>query len=398
MFEKIRITTKKKLTLNTVDVPRSLSFVHNAEVGRSSAEARGTADIGTQGNVNGAGEGCAMTDSLNNDILLNQSVDCDIRDGTWQFSTQQEPSHGASDDDEDDGVENDNINSTGKRKRGGRKIHFSEVEALGIAQAWVSQSEQSASQRGAQFWDGVAGRLEKDLGVKRSVESIRSLWKRMNRDCQLYISIKTQVEERGATSGKNEQQIEQMVSDLFTSRSGKLNSEGIRVPGPPFRFKKVAEYLVEQPKWRRRPSRIIKQSPDGTNKTGDSTKVGSTVLFSTSQGRDDGDKDGECRPKGVKARKLEDKHVVEKKKMRREMKELNRLIEKSNRIAESTAQRDRRVFLLGIMPDDTPNYGKYMEEVIAEEFSKGYGSRCSGKTVTDGEKESSLNYLSSDSE
>lgn len=392
------IGTLNEVTSFLTALHRSLNFVHNTDAVINDNHTPRNDDNGTGNILNGPFDGISMNEGLNNSRIGKSCVEFDVSGGPWQFSTQQQASQCLSEDDEDDDEEQDKANRAGKRKRGGRKIHFSDVEALAIAQAWVSQSERSASQRGSLFWDGVNTRLEKELGVKRGVESIRSLWKRMNRDCQLYISIKSQVEERGATSGKNEQQIEQMVSDLFTSRSGKLNSDGIRVAGPPFRFRKVAEYLVQQPKWKRRSCRSVKPSRDPNVKAGDSTKVPAAVLGGPIQGDDDGDRDGDCRPKGIKSRKLEDKNVTEKKKMRREMKNLNSLIAKSNSIAETTAQRDRRVFLLGIMPENTPNYSKYMEEVIAEEFSTVHGSRGSEKNRTDMENECSLKDLSSDSE
>lgn len=80
----------------------------------------------------------------------------------------------------------------------------------------------------------------------------------MNKDYQLYLLFKVQLEERGASSGKSAQQIEQMVSELFSTRTGKVDSDEIRLPGTPFRFENVAEYISKQWNWQRRPSRELK--------------------------------------------------------------------------------------------------------------------------------------------
>lgn len=58
----------------------------------------------------------------------------------------------------------------------------------------------------------MCNRLEKEMGAKSGIESVSSLWKRINKDFQLYLSLKTQVEHRNATTW-----------------TGKLNREGIRV-------------------------------------------------------------------------------------------------------------------------------------------------------------------------
>lgn len=63
----------------------------------------------------------------------------------------------------------------------------------------------------------------------------------MNRECKLYLSLKKQVEKQGNMLGKSDLQVEQMISDLFTGRTGKIKKDGIRVPGTVFSYKNVAD-------------------------------------------------------------------------------------------------------------------------------------------------------------
>lgn len=56
----------------------------------------------------------------------------------------------------------------------------------------------------------------------------------MNEGCKLYLSLKSQVGERGAPSGKKGHQIEDMISALFPTQTVKLNSEDILMSCAPF--------------------------------------------------------------------------------------------------------------------------------------------------------------------
>lgn len=85
--------------------------------------------------------------------------------------------------------------------------------------------------------------------------------------------------------------------------------------------------------------------------------------------------------------------------MRHEMKQVNRLIVKSNFIAEATAQRDRRVFLVGITTSDRPEYPKYLEQFFQEEFITMSGCRFgNGNTKTDVQNQCTYNEMCSESE
>lgn len=78
------------------------------------------------------------------------------------------------------------------------------------------------------------------MGLEKGVESI----------CQ--------VKERGATSGKPAKQNEQMVYDLFSTRTGKLNSDGSSISSASLRFWNFAEYVSDQHKQQRRQLRESK--------------------------------------------------------------------------------------------------------------------------------------------
>lgn len=82
-------------------------------------------------------------------------------------------------------------------------------------------------------------KVNKKPGYSRGVESFRSLWQRMKRECNLYLSLKQQVERYESTSGKSDLQMEQIVSDLFSSRTGKVKKDWTRVPKKVFRYKEV---------------------------------------------------------------------------------------------------------------------------------------------------------------
>lgn len=245
----------------------------------------------------------------------------------------------------------------GHHKRA-KKSHYSEEEALQVAMSWVAQSEDSANQKGELFWDGVCAKLEKSTGFKRGVESVRCLWKRMNKECALYLSLKEEVEKRGSTSGRSEKHVEQMVSDLFTQRTGRINKEGIRIAGPPFRYRRVADYLSSQPKWERQGRRVKRSSGVEMDAHGAS--------------RDDVDSDVDsrelvvARPIGVKMKKALDKDAMEKRKFRRVLEGMSRNMAESNQISKVGGMMDRRVNLLSVLPAGSSEYKDILKLVMED--------------------------------
>lgn len=91
------------------------------------------------------------------------------------------------------------------------------------------------------------------------------------------------------------------------------------------------------------------------------------VILSTGQKVDVNSVDG--RPEVIKDRKMEDRNMFERRKIRNEMKKRNRHIGKGNEISQLTAQRDRWVFLLGIMPWCICKYLSYLETALKKQFS-----------------------------
>lgn len=59
------------------------------------------------------------------------------------------------------------------------------------------------------------------------------------------------------TFGRTQQKVEQMILNIFTSRTWERNAKGIRIPGAAFRLIEFEDYLSEQPKLERHPCRRI---------------------------------------------------------------------------------------------------------------------------------------------
>lgn len=101
------------------------------------------------------------------------------------------------------------------------------------------------------FLEGGCRWLHEQTGKNGGIYLVRTIWKRINKECKLWLALEAEVERRGGTSGHDEIQVEQIVSDVFTTRTGKTDIDCICVPGAPFKFKRVAQFLASHPKWDR---------------------------------------------------------------------------------------------------------------------------------------------------
>lgn len=173
--------------------------------------------------------------------------------------------------------------------------------------------------------------------------------------------------ERGGTSGRDELQVEQIVSDLFTSRTGKVGKGGIRVPGPPFKFKCLARFLANHPK------------SESSSAVATRQKVGNGQAKDVETEPCDSVKDG-SRPMGIKKRKKVEQDQDERRKIRKEMRALKHNIQATNDMLAATAARDQRAFLLGVLRKNRPQYRSLLDSVYEQELNEGgaQGSEESG--------------------
>lgn len=281
-----------------------------------------------------------------------------------------------------------------RRRKSVRKNHYTDGEALEVAKCWVAQSHTNANQKWEMFWDGVCQKLESKTGSKRGAESVHCLWKRMNKECALYLSLREEVEKRGSTSGRSEQQVEQIVSDLFTRRTGRPNKDGIRIAGPPFRYKQVAEFLSSQPKWERQIStagRPVRSSP-ATMKMSAEHQRGILDDYDGDGADDDGSDVNDAtaahglrRPIGIKAKKAMHKDEVEKRKFRKVFEEMNKTMAESNSISRHGGMMDRRVSLLGLLPRESSEYKRILSLVMTDVTRTGDGDEELGRQYDDGD-------------
>lgn len=172
----------------------------------------------------------------------------------------------------------------------------------------------------------------------------------------MWLSLEKEVSKRGGTSGRDELQIEQMVSDLFINRTRRVGKDGIRVPGAPFKYKRVAPFLSAHPKWER-------------NDLGDGGNEKSILQ--------DENYDEDCagyltsRPVGIKKKKEMEREANEKRRMRKEMQAMNEHLAFANQISLCTSKRDRREFLLSVIPKDTPEYAQLLRALYRKEICGG---------------------------
>lgn len=246
--------------------------------------------------------------------IANDNVDVDEEDADCDDEDEDELVNRTWQSDGDDEVGDELVEMNSGRKRRAKK-HYDETEALEAAKAWVRQSEEMANQRGNLFWEAVCLRLNERNGRNRGIDSVRAIWKRLNRECKLWLALELEVQRRGGTSGRDELQIEQLVSDLFSARTGKIGKDGIKIPGPPFKFKRVARFLSRHPKWDQKliTGRGRKKAVRNTGTTG-------SVAAPETAG---GDEECQSRPIGTKRRKAREQDMDERRKMRKEMRSLN---------------------------------------------------------------------------
>lgn len=118
----------------------------------------------------------------------------------------------------------------------------------------------------------------------------------------------------------------------------KGGNDGIRVPGEPFNFKLVARFLSTHKKWNRTLTGGKYQVKD---------KTGVVITYADPQLEN---RNGQCRPVGINLRKQRGRDLVEKLKVRREMRIMKTHLGIANNIFTSAARRDRRTFLLAVLP------------------------------------------------
>lgn len=118
---------------------------------------------------------------------------------------------------------------------------------------------------------------------------------------------------RTRVSGMADRQIEQNVQDLLFQRTGKVNRNGIKVPGKQFEFKSVAEFLQESPKWNKE-KLAQNRAVGGSSRSHNDYTVSDTVT--------------DRLPTGIKTRKTNEQDIEEKVKIRREISRFNEQFEK----------------------------------------------------------------------
>lgn len=119
-------------------------------------------------------------------------------------------------DDEIDIYKEEDVEDGGSATAGRRrKVHYNETEALEVARAWVVQSKALDTQKCANFWHGVCRTLKRRTGKNGELESVRDLRKRLIIECKLRLALESEMDRHGATSGRAELQVQQLVSDFF---------------------------------------------------------------------------------------------------------------------------------------------------------------------------------------
>lgn len=129
-----------------------------------------------------------------------------------------------------DGNEEDfGCDEVGKNRK--KMQQYKEEEAMDLAIAWMSLSEKNANQKQEAFWNGVVAKLHRKTSYSRVFKSAKTLFQRINRESNIYLTHKIQAEKNGSLSEVSVMILEQIVWGLFTSRTGKGTEDGIMETG-----------------------------------------------------------------------------------------------------------------------------------------------------------------------
>ena len=130
--------------------------------------------------------------------------------------------------------------------RKGRGKGFTVEECLGLARAWVEQT-QDGYQPDQHMWDGIREICHTKYGIDRSAGSLRTTWSKLSRDCHLYLSAKAHVR-RTVIAGTAED-ISKLVMRQYRRRAAVSDKTGVLRDAAPFKFVRVAEFLEMHPKF-----------------------------------------------------------------------------------------------------------------------------------------------------
>lgn len=130
----------------------------------------------------------------------------------------------------------------GRLGRKGRGSAFSEDEALSLAKAWVEQNGNGYNDGEASMWGGIQAICARKYGVNRTAESLRCAWMRIARETQHFLDAHAEAR----AQGKDDVSV---AMDVYRTRAGKKDADGMFKYAPPFKYVSTAHYLCKQPKF-----------------------------------------------------------------------------------------------------------------------------------------------------
>lgn len=128
-----------------------------------------------------------------------------------------------------------------KTKRSG--THFKQDDVLNLCRAWIEQSHKKI-QSGVDLWSGIRTICKEKYGMDRTEESLRSKWKSVAHDVQIWITVDEQNKRRKTTGNLNEGERERMNQKFFMLRTTKNGRSG-----KPFKYISAAKFLSSYPKF-----------------------------------------------------------------------------------------------------------------------------------------------------
>lgn len=281
----------------------------------------------------------------------------------------------------------DNVN----RKRG---KGYSKDEVLILAKTWIEQSLKGPSQRESSFWKGVMSICSRS-SLNRTEDSLRNNWRRLARDTQIYLARRETVLEK-CPSGAKEDDVEDLINELYRKKAGKKDKDGVLMYAPPFKYVEAALELSKSPKFESkctsgRKSRSsgamqpqgLPSNPDTGGEMSDAVqscplsnpKVGHSYPLEEQLTGDTSLKDSysghKKRPKGIRKMKEEQRMETDVRRMEIAIDKLSKRMDEGTTVlkriqshAEQQSKADNAFKLLQVLPSGSDAYQKILEDLL----------------------------------